>query len=216
MIKDKDILHKLLDGEGSPEERKKSESQVQADPALRKEYEDLARSLRTVKEGGRVPAPAFFTAEVMSKLPPRRVSYGERVREFFFRGRILRWNLASGLAAVGVVIITAALMLRLYNKPVETSSAHLQGESVIIVRLNFYAPQAARVAVAGDFNKWNVSANILSKKNGGIWTTELPLKPGVYAYMFIVDGKTWVTDPRAETYRDDGFGYNNSVLRIKT
>jgi hypothetical protein len=34
--------------------------------------------------------------------------------------------------------------------------------------------------------------------------------------MFVVDGKAWVTDPKAETYRDDGFGNKNAVMRVRT
>lgn len=39
-------------------------------------------------------------------------------------------------------------------------------------------------------------------------------KPGAYAYMFVVDGDPWVTDPFADAYRDDGLGHRNAALRI--
>jgi 1,4-alpha-glucan branching enzyme len=88
------------------------------------------------------------------------------------------------------------------------------GESTITVRINFHAPEAKKVAIAGDFNKWKVDENILKRQDNGIWTIEIPLKPGAYNYMFVVDGKVWMTDPNAELYQDDGFGFKNSVLKV--
>ena len=89
-------------------------------------------------------------------------------------------------------------------------------ESVVTVRLNLYAPQAKNVAVSGDFNKWRVDSDVMSRQDGGVWTIDIKLKPGVYTYMFVVDGKAWVTDPDAETYQDDGFGNKNAVMRVRT
>ena len=81
--------------------------------------------------------------------------------------------------------------------------------------MNLHAPEAHHVSVAGTFNKWKVDANVLTKQENGVWTISIPLKPGEYNYMFVVDGKAWVTDPNAETYRDDGFGNKNAVVRVK-
>jgi hypothetical protein len=33
--------------------------------------------------------------------------------------------------------------------------------------------------------------------------------------MFVVDGKTWVIDPKAQVYDDDGFGGRSSVVRVR-
>jgi 1,4-alpha-glucan branching enzyme len=57
---------------------------------------------------------------------------------------------------------------------------------------------------------------MLTKQENGVWTVSIPLKPGEHSYMFVVDGKAWVTDPKAETYRDDGFGNKNAVMRVRT
>jgi 1,4-alpha-glucan branching enzyme len=86
-------------------------------------------------------------------------------------------------------------------------------ENVVTVRLRFRAPEARSVAVAGDFNKWRTNADEM-KKSDGEWSIDLKLKPGEYSYSFIVDGKSWVPDPGAEMYRDDGFGSRNAVLRV--
>ncbi|MEI6085363.1 MAG: glycogen-binding domain-containing protein [Verrucomicrobiota bacterium] len=72
------------------------------------------------------------------------------------------------------------------------------------------APTAKTVTVAGEFNKWNATANPLQKDAAGLWTTTLSLKPGKYPYKFVVDGN-WQTDPTAAETADDGLGGKNSV-----
>jgi 1,4-alpha-glucan branching enzyme len=55
----------------------------------------------------------------------------------------------------------------------------------------------------------------MKRQPDGLWTIDIKLKPGTYNYMFVVDGEMWVTDPDAGLYRDDGFGYKNSVVRVR-
>jgi 1,4-alpha-glucan branching enzyme len=71
------------------------------------------------------------------------------------------------------------------------------------------------VAVAGDFNGWRTDDALLDDADGdGTFVGTLRLPPGSYAYMFVVDGDRWVTDPFAGTYRDDDFGHRNAVIRL--
>jgi len=148
----------------------------------------------------------------MARLPERAPSLGERVRSFLFGDRVLRWNLASVLAITAmiasVVLLTQPDDLRLAQPPA--------AERVVTIRLSFYAPQARQVAVAGDFNKWTVGSDLMDRRDGGIWTIDLTLQPGRYAYMFVLDGSNWVADPGADSFQDDGFGSTNAVMRIRT
>ncbi len=61
------------------------------------------------------------------------------------------------------------------------------------VVFQLYAPDANSVAVAGDFNWWRTD-DFLTKDETGIWSKKFKVKPGVYQYKFIVDGK-WILDP---------------------
>ncbi len=84
-----------------------------------------------------------------------------------------------------------------------------------IVRL-VYVPRrddVRSVSVAGSFNGWN-ARSLPMKREGGVWTTTLVLPPGSYEYMFVENGKRWVTDPLATHTRDDGFGNRNAVLDL--
>jgi 1,4-alpha-glucan branching enzyme len=75
-------------------------------------------------------------------------------------------------------------------------------------------PDAKVVQVAGDFNGWNPDRTSLELAQGGVWTVTLPLEPGRYQYMLVVDGDRWVADPLAAEYADDGFGAQNAVLEV--
>jgi len=82
--------------------------------------------------------------------------------------------------------------------------------SGVDVRFQLDAPDAKSVFVAGEFNQWNATANPLTKDESGKWNTALKLKPGRYAYKFIVDDQ-WRPDPGNPESAPDGLGGQNSV-----
>ncbi len=214
MDKERDIIHKILDNEAGEEEKQEIARRKEADPALRDEFEGLSRVVRMLKESERREPPAFFTAEVMKKLPARNPSVAARLREFFLGSRVLRWNMATALAMAVVLVVAVAALVRMpHQAGMNVAMQATESEPVVTVRLTFRAPEAHSVAVAGDFNKWRTNADEM-KKSDGEWRIDLKLKPGEYSYSFIVDGKSWVPDPGAEIYRDDGFGSRNAVLRV--
>lgn len=211
---DRDLIHKVLDGDAAPAERQAMMEHIRSDRALKEEFDGIARALHSVETSERMPVPPFFTAEVMRRLPPGKASPGRRVRDFLFKGRVLKWNMATALAGVGLVVFMLTQAARLQNRPVETAAVG-QRDQFVTVTMNLYAPQAHHVALAGTFNKWKVDTDLLKKADNGYWTISIPLKPGAYTYMFVVDGKAWVADPNAQSYDDDGFGGKNSVVRVK-
>ena len=156
--------------------------------------------------------PASFTANVMRNLPRSSPPALDRLKDFFLGSRVLRWNVASAAAFAVIVIFALVVVSRAPRETAVPSDAD-RTVPTVIVRLTFHSPQAQRVAVAGDFNKWKTDADEMKRTNG-IWSIDLKLKPGVYIYSFIVDGKSWVPDPGAEFYQDDGFGSRNAVLRV--
>ncbi len=82
------------------------------------------------------------------------------------------------------------------------------------VRFQLQAKGARRVALAGSFNQWRADDTVLEPASAdGVFAGTLELPPGDYEYMFVVDGK-WITDPAAGERRDDGFGRQNSLLRL--
>ena len=160
------------------------------------------------------PSPTF-TEEVLSRLPESRSSFWARSWTRLWAPRTLRWNLASALALMVVALAMAPVVWRTFvdGMAVAPPPQHV----VTLFRFSVEAPGAQRVAVAGDFNGWRTDEIFLSDTTGqGHFAVSLPLRPGRYAYMFVVDGSTWVTDPHATAYRDDGFGNRNALVTIET
>jgi len=215
MKRTQENIHRLLDGDVPAAEKEAIIRQIQDDPVLRKEFDDLSGALGLLEQEGRMQPPLAFTASVMRKLPGRADALPARLKRFFFASRMLRWNMAAAMAIVLLTVVTTTLMMKQMTHigTVPGTPAGPSGEQAALVRLTFVAPAAQRVTVAGDFNKWRIDSHVMKRENG-MWTIELPLQPGKYSYMFIVDGAHWVTDPHAESYRDDGFGYQNAVMRV--
>jgi hypothetical protein len=84
----------------------------------------------------------------------------------------------------------------------------------VYVQFTLDAPGAQSVSVAGDFDAWEGSFALEDPDGDGTWTGRVPLPPGVHAYMFLVDGSTWKTDPQAQRYAEDGFGNRNAILAV--
>ena len=81
------------------------------------------------------------------------------------------------------------------------------------VMLNFYAPEAHMVEVAGSFNGWHPQANPLERTAAGEWTTRLMLRSGRYEYRYVVDG-AWTDGPQAMLGSPNPFAGSNAVLLV--
>ena len=140
----------------------------------------------------------------------------------FLKPRVLHWNLASAMAVAAAAVLVVAVAMagraaRLANDTTAAASAPaLTPDSpTMLVRLIIMQPDAKAVAVAGDFNGWNPTRTPLERLSGDAWAVTIPLRPGRYEYMFVVDGERWVADPFATERRDDGFGSENAVLDVR-
>lgn len=70
---------------------------------------------------------------------------------------------------------------------------------------------ASKVILTGDFNDWNES-ELVMKREYGDWVLPISLKPGNYAYKYIVNGR-WEID--ASNPHRIGFGdYENSIMSV--
>ena len=59
------------------------------------------------------------------------------------------------------------------------------------------APTACHVALVGDFNAWDPTANPLKRRIDGGWSALVELPHGHHRYQFLVDG-TARLDPRGQ------------------
>ncbi|MGE0269130.1 MAG: AAA family ATPase [Candidatus Omnitrophota bacterium] len=76
------------------------------------------------------------------------------------------------------------------------------------------APEAKSVYVTGSFNDWSLDDTCRMREKDGQWEAEIPLKPGLYKYQFIVDG-VWKEDPKNNRKERNSFGDINSLIEVK-
>jgi len=85
----------------------------------------------------------------------------------------------------------------------------------LTVTFMFRAPGASRVCLVGDFNDWDPNATPLRRAAlGDAWTARVPLRRGLHAYAFVIDGSDWATDPLAPLAPAATFGRRNSVVVV--
>ena len=84
-----------------------------------------------------------------------------------------------------------------------------------ICRVTFrHEPEVAeKVSLLGDFNEWG--GEEMKRRKDGSFSITLSLDAGKeYNFRYLVDQKNWINDDNADELRYNGFGSQNSVLRI--
>jgi hypothetical protein len=212
-----DLIHRFLDGELSSDERVQMLVRLGRDRAFREQAVELEQLMAATSRLPRPVVPPGFTARVLAQTVARRSPW-QRVRDLLWAPHVLHWNLA-GAAALACVALILAGTARLWPwQPATTPEpgvAVAAPSSRVLVRLVVLQPDATSVEVAGDFNGWNPRRTPLERTSAGAWTVTIPLEPGRYEYMFVVDGNRWVADPFAVEQNDDGFGSQNAVLDVR-
>ena len=217
-------IQRFLDRDLSPEERVAFLHAVDADPTLRRQWLNLEMVIAEAAQLPRITPSARFFTELKAKVAPPALSWWERMYAAGTTPRTLEWNLAGAAAAACVTIVAVVGLFtvmpeRVVEVPVATTSAQTIAagttqEPTVLVRLVLLQPGARSVSVAGDFNGWDPAQTKLERSDGGVWTATIPLKPGRYQYMFVIDGKQWIADPLAAEEATDGFGAQNAVLDV--
>lgn len=151
-----------------------------------------------------VPPPNDLADRIMAAVPDQPGSIGYRMSRLWpTEGRWLAPALAGAAAAV---IFMTALWLR------APSGVAAQAGITFVV----HAPAARQVELVGSFNAWRPGEIHLSGPDAtGRWTATVPLPEGRHEYLFLVDGKEWITDPGASFHRPDGFGHRNAVIDVE-
>jgi hypothetical protein len=181
----------------------------------------LARVVDTLKEPVRLDPDLNrrVMAEVEQLPPPTaRDSHTPSLLSWLRQRRTFQMSPLSGLAAAAVLatLILVSWMVgpRGTTMPGDAAVRLSEKLSEQLTQFVLVAPEAASVAVVGDFNDWSFSATPLVRQaKDGVWWVTLPLPPGRYRYAFLVNGTNWRGDPSAPT-ADDEFGRPNSVVTI--
>jgi hypothetical protein len=212
------LLQRFVDNELAPQERLLFLAALDRDPALRRRLLELERLAAEARQLPRTEAAPKFASRVLAQLHVEQPGRLARLRELFWTPRVLEWNLAGALVAACVVVGMAWMLSQaMVTAPAPVPVVErVRSEPKVFVRLVVVQPGARAVAVAGDFNGWSPERTPLQKAQGGVWTTTIPLRPGRYHYMYVIDGQRWIGDPLAGDVSEDGFGSENAVLDVET
>ncbi len=86
-----------------------------------------------------------------------------------------------------------------------------------VCKVTFHVPEdwaQKDIAVVGEFNDWDATANKMERKNGG-WETVVRLKPETTTrFRYFIDGANWENDDQADDYVDNEHGSKDCVLVV--
>jgi anti-sigma factor RsiW len=214
------LMQRYLDGDLSDDDAAAFETRLATDPAFAGElraWESALATLATPIQGAVSPRFADRVMIAVRAADARAQAAMPRRRRAFLRAP------AFAMAASLVFCFLAGYLVAgrgLVERQPQTAATTQQlapdrgGMGLRVARLVFPQTGTAKsVTVAGDFNGWQPEGLPLVQRHG-VWTIDLALPPGIYEYMFVVDGQQWVTDPLARTTRDDGYGGANAILDL--
>jgi hypothetical protein len=179
--------------------------------------EMLERAVDELRRPVRVNA-ALFDARVMEEVLRAPSGLREHLSNLT-RPRTVRVYPVVALAA-GLLFVVALAGSVLYVLPSPVRVAHHEvarrpAPGSPVVQFGFVAPHASSVALVGDFNDWDPKATPLrAASTGGVWSVEVPIRPGRHLYAFVVDGTVWSPDPAAPQATGEDFGEPNSALTV--
>ncbi len=211
----KKLINPYIDQALNRETTQQVEEHLKSCSACRQEYQRLKKIVTSLNSTSLQTVPETFAQNIMAKISQEKIQIQSTwldhlkkqvtIPQFSFR--------FAGVAAITAIFVFLAFTF-LFN-PLSLPGQKEAIAHQVEVTFTISGIKANQIAVAGDFNGWNTSANQLEDPDGdGIWTGKMKLEPGRYEYMLVVDDAKWVTDPNAKVYADDGFGSRNAVLFI--
>lgn len=84
------------------------------------------------------------------------------------------------------------------------------------ISFKLYAPNAQTVNLVGTFNDWDKSADVMKKNSHGVWECLKDLPDGNYNYKYLIDGETYIPDPRCLEAAIDAENDLSSIINVGT
>ena len=218
MKKEKELLHKFIDHELSQEEEREFKARLSKNKSLAEEIERFEGVLSQIEKLDEFVTSEDFTERIIEEVRGKKTRVLEIIKDFFLMPRFLRWRVATlplvfiFIAIVSVVSIESYKFLKSMDLSKSSQMVPILKEAHI--KFVYHNPGAKNIYLVGDFNKWRVGEIKLLPKGEGFWSISIPLQPGRYQYMFVVNGSRWVLDPLSQGVIDDGFGNKNGVVLV--
>jgi len=194
-----DRIHRALDGE------------LPTDQLTHEERLELQRYRATICTalGPIQHLPAIDVApEVLHQVAPRGLRHAlGAVLHWLWSPRALSLTVRPAFAMAALAV--AAVVSVSASRSPQTASV---SPARVMVQFRLGEVEAHEVALVGDFNGWRPEHR-LHRTAAGVWSVDVALEPGVYNYVFVIDGRTWRLDPLAPRVTD-GFGSASSRVAV--
>ncbi|HUF35681.1 MAG TPA: glycogen-binding domain-containing protein [Gemmatimonadales bacterium] len=179
-------------------------------PQERVELQQYRAVLGTALEPISRLAPIDVTADVMRRLPAPRLAHRPLAAalDWLWSPRAVKVRPAVALA--GALAVAAVISLSILQPATPATLAAVPARVLVQFRLG--DADAREVALVGDFNGWRPEQR-LHQVAAGVWSVDVALEPGVYNYVFVVDGTSMRLDPLAPRVTD-GFGGASSRVAV--
>lgn len=188
------------------------------DPFIDQVAAELKRPVRLDPRFDERVMEALNAPDVIPLHPTRQAP-----RPWMSRQWTLRFSPVGAFAAaaglVGVIafsswqLSTPQLQIARSEVPELVPVANTGEEALEVQQFTYYQKGLESIALVGSFNDWDADSTQLTEVSPGVWTVSMRLRPGVYEYQFILNGKQRVTDPTMPQVSSD-FGSPNSVVKV--
>jgi hypothetical protein len=191
------------------------EKMLSDDPVFNNKYNELSDIKRRIQQLPEIDVPIDFTSNVMQGIEEVNHPWWIRLRGILLRKRSYQISLLGVVSGTAASLASLVLVMTLLWPSVTPQKAfHPDASQHYLMRFSYNNPEARQVYVAGSFNEWRKEqVPLIDSTGSGLWVGMLQIEPGIYEYMFYVDGQ-WVTDEQAERFKDDGFGRKNAILQL--
>lgn len=85
-------------------------------------------------------------------------------------------------------------------------------------RVTFGLPpevDAKKASLCGEFNEWKPRADLMKRRKDGRFSITISLPAGrSYRFKYLLDGRRWENDWSADAYVPNGFGTEDSLVRL--
>jgi hypothetical protein len=196
-LKKHDLLqaNRFLDGDLTEHEREIFEGLMKCQPDLMRYVQRIRNVDSSLRSLETIDAPPV-------KIPSRSLP---GIAELL----AMKWRIPAVPTAVAGILLLALVGWSLGSGRIDKPNAvHTN------IKLVYFSKTAAAVSVVGSFNEWKEEVPLQSRGDNGYWIAQIPVSPGEYTYSFLIDGKTRIADPTAESFLEDDFGSKNSVIRV--
>lgn len=193
------------------------------DPFIEQIAAELRRPVRLDPRFDDRVMEALTAPEVIPLHPTRQARRPWIVRPWTLRVSPIG-AFATAAALVGVVAFSAWQLSGIDQVQVAIEGvaseqlvpvANTGEEPLVLHQFTYYQKGLQSIALVGEFNDWDDDSTTMTEVSPGVWTVSLRLRPGVYEYQFILNGRQRVTDPTMPQTSSD-FGSPNSVVTVST